>query len=336
MKGDLLRVIEAAYADVRQEDIWLRGIVQAAQPVLDSGLGVTGYSYTIGAGSRPQLQAFVEQGGVGITQQLVQRTIGEAPLEFARATHAIQRVSSLTEFLRAPTLRGTPFLSEPIEPMGFQDTIGIVGVNPSGQGIVLSAGVPEPRRLSASFRRTWVRMAVHLAAGLRMRSASAEPGAPGGAGETEEAVLDLSGKLHHASGPARDRLARVALRQAARAIDRARSSREKDPEAAVALWRGLVEARWSLVDSFDADGRHFLIAQRNTIEASAARRLSERERQVTALASLGRSNKVIAYELGLSLGTVATLLSRATRKLGVSSRVQLIDYWQRSCQEPAR
>ncbi|MEO6095410.1 MAG: helix-turn-helix transcriptional regulator [Fibrobacteria bacterium] len=44
--------------------------------------------------------------------------------------------------------------------------------------------------------------------------------------------------------------------------------------------------------------------------------LSPRERQVAALAELGRSNKVIAYELGLGHSTVRVLLARAAGKPG--------------------
>jgi DNA-binding NarL/FixJ family response regulator len=57
---------------------------------------------------------------------------------------------------------------------------------------------------------------------------------------------------------------------------------------------------------------------------SGASRLSEREHQVVAGARLGHSNKMIAYELGLTPSTVSTLLTRAQRKLGVRDRLTLI------------
>jgi DNA-binding CsgD family transcriptional regulator len=139
----------------------------------------------------------------------------------------------------------------------------------------------------------------------------------------------VSGKLQHATGPAQGKTAQVALRQAARAIDRARGTRLRDPRAAVELWRCLVEGRWSLVDRFDSDGRHFLIARRNPPPTLVIRELSGAQQQVAALAAQGRSNKLIAYELGLSVGTVATHLMRALRKLGIRSRVQLISEWPR-------
>jgi len=52
--------------------------------------------------------------------------------------------------------------------------------------------------------------------------------------------------------------------------------------------------------------------------------LSGRERQVLELAALRRSNKLIAYELGLAHATVRVLLSRAASKLGATSRAALV------------
>jgi DNA-binding CsgD family transcriptional regulator len=52
--------------------------------------------------------------------------------------------------------------------------------------------------------------------------------------------------------------------------------------------------------------------------------LSEREAQIVAAVALGRSNKAVAYELGLSASSVATHLRRAQHKLGIGSRVELI------------
>jgi DNA-binding CsgD family transcriptional regulator len=43
-----------------------------------------------------------------------------------------------------------------------------------------------------------------------------------------------------------------------------------------------------------------------------------------ALALLGRSNKLIAYELGLAHATVRVLTARAASKLGVTSRAALL------------
>jgi DNA-binding CsgD family transcriptional regulator len=52
--------------------------------------------------------------------------------------------------------------------------------------------------------------------------------------------------------------------------------------------------------------------------------LSEREAQVVGAAAMGHANKTIAYELGISISSVATHLRRAAAKLGTGSRAEII------------
>jgi DNA-binding NarL/FixJ family response regulator len=92
-------------------------------------------------------------------------------------------------------------------------------------------------------------------------------------------------------------------------------------EEALEIWRALHEGRWSLVDCFDAGGRRYLVVRKND---PAVAPLTEREREIVSLAALGRANKAIGYELGLSESTVATHLESAFAKLGVPSRTALL------------
>ena len=62
----------------------------------------------------------------------------------------------------------------------------------------------------------------------------------------------------------------------------------------------------------------------NAPAATDPRGLTEREHQVVTYAITGQTNKLIAYQLGLSKGRVSTLMSSATRKLGAQTRAQLI------------
>jgi DNA-binding NarL/FixJ family response regulator len=79
-----------------------------------------------------------------------------------------------------------------------------------------------------------------------------------------------------------------------------------------------------LVDQFDRDGRRFLLARRNEPGAVPSRALSLRETQIAHLLALGCPNKLIAYELGLSLSSVAAGIAATMRKLGARTRVDLI------------
>jgi hypothetical protein len=130
----------------------------------------------------------------------------------------------------------------------------------------------------------------------------------------DEAVLSPSGSVLHATGVAKQADARGRLRDAARAMDRARGPlRRNDPQEALDLWRALCDGRWSLVDRFESDGRRYVIAHRNEPNLLDLRGLSQRETVVAAFAQLGQSNKEIAYTLGLSPSSVATHLSATAR-----------------------
>lgn len=93
-------------------------------------------------------------------------------------------------------------------------------------------------------------------------------------------------------------------------------------ELADEVMRGVLNGRWAIADHFEGEERRFVIARR--CSEGDGRALSEREREVLALAVQGHSNKAIAYELGLTSSTVATHLRRILAKLHIESREELI------------
>ena len=325
-KRDLLRVVDAAYVETPDEQDWLRALLEAAAPALDQGLGVCATTFSlrdVALHEKPIITGFVETGAAGALRQLTEDLHREAPPAALRSAHASSMVTTLSDFLKCD-LAGRPDMG-PLMDMGARDVMGIVGFDPSGFGIVLSPMLTATGSLPPVVQRAWLRVVAHLNAGLRLR-ASPE--------RNREAVLDHSGKIYDARGLALDKSARAALRQAARAIDRARSLRVSDPDEALELRAAVIGGQWSLVDQFDADGRHFLVACRNPVGAGEPAALSEREQQATALAAQGYSNKRIASVLGLSTGSVSTLLFRASRKWGAGSRTRLIQEWQERQDEP--
>jgi DNA-binding NarL/FixJ family response regulator len=159
---------------------------------------------------------------------------------------------------------------------------------------------------------------VHVAAARRLRSRASE-------GAKVEARLHPDGRLEHVDIAASSIEARRQLQRAVRAMDRSRGPRRRQsPASAVAEWRGLVDARWTLLDEFQENGRRYVVARQNATVTPDFDRLTERERQVVGFASLGHANKLVAYELGIATSTVGVLLSRAVAKLGVGSRKALI------------
>jgi DNA-binding CsgD family transcriptional regulator len=168
------------------------------------------------------------------------------------------------------------------------------------------------------------RAAAHLASANRLRTALAgNAWTPDDA--ATDAVLDGSGRVHHAADAAKDGEIRSLLCQAVRQCEKARGPlRRTDPDEATRLWKGLVDGKWSLVDHVDHDSKRFILVRRNEPDIRDPKALAPRERHVAALAVHGFSNKHIAYQLGISAATVSSHLSAALRKLNLGSRRELV------------
>jgi DNA-binding CsgD family transcriptional regulator len=98
-------------------------------------------------------------------------------------------------------------------------------------------------------------------------------------------------------------------------------------EEARTLWHALLEGRLTFVDHFDREGRRYLVMKSHEHLAPTSLRLCLREGAVLELAGLGYSNRQIARRLRLSIPTVATYLSHSMAKLGIASRLQLIQLY---------
>jgi DNA-binding CsgD family transcriptional regulator len=108
---------------------------------------------------------------------------------------------------------------------------------------------------------------------------------------------------------------------------------ERRASAGEASW-SLESERWTVVVAYEHEGKRFVVARSNDVRLRRPAALSRRERQAVGCALLGNSNKVIAYELGISPSTVGVLLHRAARKLGSHTRVDLIQRFRASRAEP--
>lgn len=98
---------------------------------------------------------------------------------------------------------------------------------------------------------------------------------------------------------------------------------------AAPVWTELALGRWTELDAFDRSGERFLVARRADDAPPTERApLSAREREIVELAAVGRSNKVIAFDLGIAPSTVAGHLTKAAAKLGAASRVELLQVWE--------
>lgn len=70
------------------------------------------------------------------------------------------------------------------------------------------------------------------------------------------------------------------------------------------------------------EGRHYRLVPMDPVVVSPP--LTLREQEIVELVRLGRVNKQIAGELGISEHTVSTHLRRIFRKLGVDTRAAMV------------
>jgi DNA-binding CsgD family transcriptional regulator len=321
MKPGTIDVIEAAYRDC-DSATWLRDVAAAARQQIVEGLGFVGYLYRITDEGRVAIEDYVALDAPELHERLVRASVSNAPPEYVRETFASNPCAIASKTGSAETrARTCETLKHYFGDYGLRDIFVVNGLDPTGHGVYLGGLLGSISSLSRRQHTTWSRVAAHLAAAYRLRRqlAVAEPL------DTAEAILSPRGRVEHAAEPAKSSYAREMLRDAAAAIDRARTRRQRsDDSEAVQMWEALVAGRWTLIDRVDTDGRRLFIARKNDPEVQPHHALTSRERQVVGYAALGHSNKLIGYELGLSASTVSTHLAGAADKLGLGSRAALI------------
>lgn len=318
---DLIGAIELAYDRSEEEATWLTAITTRIAPAFagPNDAPVTSFVFDL-AGHDVQLGTTI---GVGEDRRYGREDF-ERQHEAGRQTGPVSRVYECDPYTLLSRVVGAEEAKRSIVAAGMvgDDAVGLRANATPTNGLILTTHVPAGHRLRQ--RELWTRFAAHLGTALRLRRVKAELRA-----DTAPAVLTPDGRLEH--GDAETIAAKSALSSAARAMDRARGKlRRLDPESATALWRTMVQGDWSLVDWYDHDGKRFLLAEENRVPSRTKRSLTKREEQVVACAAMGHSNKLIAYDLGISAGSVAVLLGRAARKLGVSGRVALVRAFRES------
>lgn len=314
MRVDAVAVVEASYDFATGDTEWLENLLDTVGPELDRGFGLGAWRYRVGRDFEPS--TIVHRNMPPGVLELLGAELREHGDRAGRAHSAALPFATASQALGIPAkdVATHPLFVSTWHAHGVRDCGGINAFDPSGTGVLISIPQPDVRRPSRAEATRWSRIAAHIVAGARLRDSL---DAPGNVVERAEAVLSPGGRVLHAEPEAQSAAAQETLRAYARDIDRARGRlRHHDEDEALSLWRALIGGRWSLVDHFDSDGRRFVVARKNEPAVRDPRTLSRRERQVLAYALLGHPLKLIAYELGIGISTVAAHRASAMRKLG--------------------
>jgi DNA-binding CsgD family transcriptional regulator len=322
IKLDPLGLIEVAYRFDNPPEHWLRDVATATYEQVGSGLGMVAFPYCVTPETRVKVGQVFTLGVPDTFGEQMRVAVEQLPPSYVSKTFLRCECTTQSEFpdeeVRA---YNAPIREAMAASFGWRDVFMLGGMDPSGHGIYIGTWLGKETRLPARTRATWSRVAVHLATAHRLHRNLRAKLSP----EAADAVLDPDGHVDHATGGAEQRAARDALRDAVKRVEDARGQlRHRDPDKATEAWKGLVDARWSLVDHFSAGGRRYVLARRNDVALNGGESLTDRERQALGYAALGHNNKLIAYEMGVSPSTVGVLLHRAAHKLNASNREEMI------------
>jgi DNA-binding CsgD family transcriptional regulator len=319
IRGDIVSIIEAIYSLEQPAENWINQILSAAAPALDSGLGIGGVLYRLGETPALKLDFItgrgVPEGWIEVGALVHTAPELQASLKLGYETMLCADLSDLQEITPRFEIMAAFY-----QKWAIGGGMLLNGMDITGKGASIHLFSHMPFRVSKSRWTLLAQIATHLATGYRLhRRLHAADGSA-----AVEAVLTPNGRVEHVEAAANSDLARASLQEAVECRTWSQGQARHDhPEKAVAVWRGLVTGRWTLIDQYERDGRRYILARENTPQIRKSAALSARESQAVSLASLGRSNKLIAYELGLAPSTIRVLIARAAKKLGARSRSEL-------------
>jgi DNA-binding CsgD family transcriptional regulator len=317
-----LDLIDAAYRIDGGDDAWLASVMDAAMPMMSRNLGVVGVLYDASRPGEFRCEHFAIAGMVvdGVTAELCRQLLEPGPEGAPFVQELFGRVQC--GLVSQTFSKCFPKLLPHTTTNGAPDMVAINSTDPTLEGCILTANVPDHSPIAPAVHLFWSRLSAHLAAAYRLRRRlRRQHGTPL---EQAEAILTPDARVEHATESTTNGDVRELLSETVRDQERLRSKHHREDPRAVGEWKALVDARWSLVDHVDNDGKRMIAAQRNEPVSPGTVGLSQREEQVLGYAALGHSNKLIAYELGLAHSTVRVLLARASAKLGARGREQTL------------
>ncbi len=318
---DVLAILTAIYQVQQPREGWLAGVLHALWSTAGRGGGVGGVLYDLSGEGAVRVDA-LESFDIGADWHMAGLAMHSDPALTPRIIAGYRSLlcATLPELPADGQAKGRVRRTYARHQVGGQ--VMINGIDCSGKGCALYLFSPVRVELSAAERDIFSRLATHVATGYRLQRQLAERVDAAASGV--EAVLTPEGRIEHVEAPAQSRPARQMLTAAVRRRERTRTLGAIEPQRALRRSRGLIDARWTLVDQYERGGSHYILARENAPAPSGSAGLSKRERQVVALATLGRTNKMIAYELGLAHSTVRVLMARASAKLHTASRRELV------------
>jgi DNA-binding CsgD family transcriptional regulator len=312
----IVQCLEALYAWEREDEDWLRASMNAIGALWEHRVWTWGILYDASKADDFVVQKLLfNDEAPEALQGIFIETFSAFPPSFVAKTYRSLTIG----FGRAVGSELEPFYQR-LEPYGTADIFGVNGLDPSNLGCFVGIAAPPSALMSPQTLIDFQRISSHLASAYRCRRRLHASKIP--AIEQAEVVALPDGTIVEAKGPAEPRRVREALSSDIRAIQEVRKLDGSQPET---RWLPRLQGRWTLVEGDGKDRSRYVLARENLSAVPALAQLTERELQVVATLSLGRTIKETAYDLGISDSTVRVLLTRVYARLGIRSYEQLLN-----------
>ena len=307
------RLLEAAYDLSLTEQEWFQSIAQLAEPLMGPVELIIAHEFRVNSNQEAEFW------GWGLNEQEIQfLEVGQKLLSLKKGFFKELYSSQIEHGLLSESY-GPEELAKDIQGFGFADLdlLFTIARTSDAEGLLIGAIVPEGRKIRASEKFIWSKLAPHLAGALSLR----------------RAILSVDSSSIPRPGKAIGNLGQPTLLSSNVAPDRRLLEMLDDEElktepVARSFWNEIVSGNFSLISRCSEDGQSLLVGFRNPKGVSDPRKLNEQEIEVAVRAAVGTANKEIASLLGYKESTVATYLSSALRKLGLSSRLELPVLWR--------
>jgi DNA-binding NarL/FixJ family response regulator len=307
---DFVRILEAAYAEERDDRLWAQNIVEAARRTF--GNAPVGFSVLRHEDDFRAIRTeLLTTAGFPTPPRAIEHTGPSLPPEAIKAFFYPRALATTHSEVEVGFDRGTAeSMARYRQAIGCSDVVGILAHPEPRTVAVLSLAMNEMHRLNKEERRLLSRIALHLESATRLRR---NP-------DAVLAVVSSNGRILHREPHAPPD---EVLAAGAKVIDQVRRRSARGGEKPIALWRALLAGHVTLVERGSNGKRHYLVLE-NPAASVSVRRLSVTEVSVLSLAARGISGKLLSYAVGLSVSSVSRTLDSAAHKLGIGSRLELI------------
>ena len=306
-QGTLRGIVEAAYRLATPRSRWLEGLAWSAEDALGEGTGTVALVVDATDVRCPRVVDYASTRSIrGIDRVVASAFAGFEP-EFVKESRERTAAASMATEGDVMEQVGTRLW---LDAFGARDMLTLMAMDPTGVGVLTAINLAEPARKGARRSTSLAQLSAHILGAYHLREQSPAE---------DDAVFHADGDVVRASDAVREAGVLGDLTNAVRALGALRGTRSDDVRA-LDRFTSRVDATWSVVAEVDDGADRWVVAKRNpSTVLPLPGSLSQRETQVMSLLLLGRTQKVVAYELGIAHSTVRVLVSRALTKVGAKN-----------------